>query len=288
GPAGLAAATTAARRGHAVTLFDAEADIGGQFNLARQIPGKEEFAETLRYFRGELAATGVDVRLGARVSAGDLAAYDVVLLATGVLPRIPEVDGIDHPSVVTYQDVLRDHVAVGPRVVVMGAGGIGFDIAEYLTQSGPSGAIDPAGFDAEWGIDRTYAARGGITAPVDEPPARTVTLVQRKESKVGAGLGKTTGWIHRETLRKRGVSFIAGARYDRIDDDGVHLSVGERSTVLAADTVVLATGQDPNRALYAALTDASVEVHLIGGADVAAELDAKRAIKQGTELALEL
>jgi 2,4-dienoyl-CoA reductase (NADPH2) len=288
GPAGLACATTAARRGHTVTLFEADSDIGGQFNLARQIPGKEEFSETLRYFRGELAATGVDVRLGTRATEGELTAYDTVVLATGVRPRIPEVEGVEHPKVVSYLQVLRDHVPVGDTVVIMGAGGIGFDVAEYLTQSGPSGAMDPAAFNAEWGIDTTYAHRGGVVAAQPEPPARTVFLVQRKESKVGAGLGRTTGWIHRTQLAARGVAFVAGARYDRIDDAGLHLTVGERSTVLAADTIVLATGQDPNRELYAALEASGVDVRLIGGADVAAELDAKRAIKQGTEVAAAL
>jgi len=285
GPAGLACATVAARRGHEVTLFEADDDIGGQFNLARQIPGKEEFSETLRYFRTELLDTGVEVHLGMRVHASDLAAYDTVVLATGVTPRTPEVEGVDHPKVVSYLQVLRDHVPVGDTVVVMGAGGIGFDVAEYLTQSGPSGALDPAAFDAEWGIDRTYAGRGGRVAARPEAPARKVFLVQRKDSKVGAGLGKTTGWIHRAQLAARGVAFVAGVRYDRIDDAGLHVTIGERSTVLAADTIVLATGQEPNRELYAALQASGVDVRLIGGADVAAELDAKRAIKQGTEVA---
>ena len=288
GPAGLACATTAARRGHAVTLFEADTDIGGQFNLARQIPGKEEFAETLRYFRAELAATGVDVRLGTRATEGELTAYDTVVLATGVTPRIPEVAGVDHPKVVSYLQVLRDHVPVGDTVVIMGAGGIGFDVAEYLTQSGPSGAMDPAAFNAEWGIDPTYANRGGVVPAQPEKPARKVFLLQRKDSKVGAGLGRTTGWIHRTQLAARGVAFVAGVQYDRIDDAGLHVTVGERSTVLAADTIVLATGQEPNRDLYAALQASGLDVRLIGGADVAAELDAKRAIKQGTEVAASL
>ncbi|HNV14952.1 MAG TPA: FAD-dependent oxidoreductase, partial [Dermatophilaceae bacterium] len=288
GMAGLACATTAARRGHAVTMFEADSDIGGQFNLARQIPGKEEFSETLRYFRGELVATGVDVRLGTRAGEGELAAYDTAILATGVTPRIPDVEGVDHPTVVSYLQVLRDHVPVGDTVVIMGAGGIGFDVAEYLTQSGPSGALDPTAFNAEWGIDTTYAHRGGVVAAQPEPPARKVFLVQRKDSKVGAGLGRTTGWIHRAQLAARGVAFVAGARYDRIDDAGLHITIGERAAVLPADTIVLATGQEPNRELYAALEASGVDVRLIGGADVASELDAKRAIKQGTEVAAAL
>jgi 2,4-dienoyl-CoA reductase (NADPH2) len=292
GPAGLAAATTAARRGHTVTLFEAADQIGGQFNLAKQIPGKEEFDETLRYFRGELAATGVDVRLATRVTVPDLLpggltpeGFDVVILATGVVPRVPEVEGVDHAKVVSYLDVLRDKAPVGKTVAIMGAGGIGFDVAEYLTQSGPSTSLDPAAFAAEWGIDTAYAHPGGLTQPHEEPPARRVYLLQRKDTKVGAGLGRTTGWIHRTVLKNRDVTFIAGAVYERIDDAGLHIRVGDRATVLDVETVVLATGQEPQRDLYALLADSGVDVRLIGGADVAAELDAKRAIKQGTEVA---
>jgi 2,4-dienoyl-CoA reductase (NADPH2) len=288
GPAGLACATTAARRGHEVTLFEAADEIGGQFNLAKQIPGKEEFHETLRYFGREIEETGVDLRLGERAAAADLTAYDVVVLATGVTPRIPEVDGIDHPKVVTYLDVLRDKVPVGDKVALMGAGGIGFDVAEYLTQSGPSGAVAPEVFNAEWGIDSTYAARGGLAKPSPEEPARQVALLQRKETKVGAGLGKTTGWIHRSSLKARKVAMVPGVTYDRIDDLGLHLTVGGERTVLDVDTVVVCTGQEPLRELHDDLVAAGATVHLIGGADVAAELDAKRAIKQGTELAATL
>ncbi len=288
GPAGLACATEAARRGHEVTLFEADSEVGGQFNLARQIPGKEEFTETLRYYRVRLAEEGVDVRLGVRAQIGDLTAYDVVVLATGVTPRIPELPGVDHPSVVSYLQVLRDRVPVGETVVIMGAGGIGFDVAEFLTESEEGSSLDPARFNEEWGVDRAYTHRGGLIRPAPEPPERKVFLIQRKDSKLGAGLGLTTGWIHRSTLKNRGVVFIAGVRYDHIDDAGLHVTVGERSTVLPADTIVLATGQEPNRELYAALQAAGVEVHLIGGADVAAELDAKRAIAQGTEVALAL
>ena len=295
GPAGLACATTAARRGHQVVLFEAADQIGGQFNLAKQIPGKEEFEETLRYFRGELEATGVDVRLGVRVSAADLLpgglspdGFDVVVLATGVVPRVPEVEGVDHPKVVSYLDVLRDKAPVGATVAIMGAGGIGFDVAEYLTQAGPSTSLDPQAWAAEWGVDTAYRQAGGLTEPQEEPSARKVFLLQRKDSKVGAGLGRTTGWIHRTVLKNRGVVFIAGAVYERIDDAGLHVRVGERSTVLPVDTVVLATGQEPMRDLYAVLDESGADVRLIGGADVAAELDAKRAIKQGTEVAVSI
>ena len=288
GPAGLACATTASRRGHQVTLFEADDQIGGQFNLAKQIPGKEEFAETLRYFGRELEETGVDVRLGERATAADLTAYDVVVLATGVTPRIPDVEGVDHPKVVTYLDVLRDKVPVGEKVALMGAGGIGFDVAEYLTQNGPSGAVAPEVFNAEWGIDSTYAGRGGLAAPAPESPARSVALLQRKESKVGAGLGKTTGWIHRATMAQRKVAMVPGVTYERIDDLGLHAVINGERTVLDVDTVVLCTGQEPLRELQAELEARGQVVHLIGGADVAAELDAKRAIKQGTELAASL
>jgi 2,4-dienoyl-CoA reductase (NADPH2) len=287
GPAGLTCATTAARRGHDVTLFEGDSQIGGQFTIARQVPGKEEFGETLRYFAGELVDSGVSVKLGTRASAEELivGGYEVVVLATGVHPRIPDIPGIDHPKVLSYLQVLREKAPVGATVAIMGAGGIGFDVAEYLTQSGPSTSLDPAAFNAEWGIDTAYAHPGGLTAPVPEHAARKVFLLQRKDSKVGEGLGKTTGWIHRATLKNRGVSFVAGVTYDRIDDAGLHVTVGERSTVLAVDTIVLATGQEPNRDLYAALAASGIQTHLIGGADVAAELDAKRAIKQGTEVA---
>lgn len=288
GPAGLAAATTAASRGHDVTLFEADPELGGQFNYAKQIPGKEEFHETLRYFATELDHTGVRTHFGHRATVEDLTAYDVVLLATGVLPRVPEVPGIDHPKVVTYLQVLRDHVPVGPRVAIMGAGGIGFDVAEYLTQAGPSGAVDPSVFNAEWGIDSSYAGAGGLCEPFVEPPARSVYLLQRKDSKVGAGLGRTTGWIHRAALQKKGVVTIPGVAYELIDDAGLHIRVGAMTKVLDVDTIVLCTGQEPQRELYDALTAAGVDVRLIGGADVAAELDAKRAIKQGTEVAAAL
>ena len=230
----------------------------------------------------------MEVRLGERATAADLTAYDVVVLATGVTPRIPDVEGVDHPKVVTYLDVLRDKVPVGEKVALMGAGGIGFDVAEYLTQNGPSGAVAPEVFNAEWGIDATYASRGGLAAPTREEPARSVALLQRKESKVGAGLGKTTGWIHRATMAQRKVAMVPGVTYERIDDLGLHAVINGERTVLDVDTVVLCTGQEPLRELQAELEARGQIVHLIGGADVAAELDAKRAIKQGTELAASL
>ncbi|MFH8634627.1 FAD-dependent oxidoreductase [Streptomyces lydicus] len=288
GPAGLACAVSAAERGHDVTLFDAAAEIGGQLNLARRVPGKEEFDETLRYFRTQLALRGVTVRLNTPVAAGDLDGYDEIVVATGVTPRVPEIEGIDHPSVVSYLDVLRDGAAVGERVAVLGAGGIGFDIAEFLTDAGDAASQDPEAYFRAWGVDTTYGERGGLRAPERPKPPRQVHLLQRKTSKVGAGLGKTTGWIHRTELRHRGVTMVAGATYERIDDAGLHLTVDGTTTVLPVDTVVLCTGQEPRRDLYEELRAAGRAVHLIGGADVAAELDAKRAIKQGTELAAAL
>ncbi|MFT6226972.1 MAG: 2,4-dienoyl-CoA reductase (NADPH2) [Paracoccaceae bacterium] len=285
GPAGLAFATTAAERGHHVTLFDDGAEIGGQFNIAKQIPGKEEFFETLRYFRRKIDLTGVDLRLGARVTADDLAGYDEVALATGVAPRMPAIDGIDHPSVRGYLDVLRDKAPVGQRVAIIGAGGIGFDVAEYLAHDGISPSMDPAKFYAEWGVSTDPTDPGAITTPKPEAPARDIWLLQRKAKKVGAGLGKTTGWIHRAGLAAKKVQMMPGVDYRRIDDDGLHITVGGKDQVLAVDTVVICAGQDPLRDLLGPLSAAGAKVHLIGGADVATELDAKRAIAQGTALA---
>ncbi|MEU8956371.1 NADPH-dependent 2,4-dienoyl-CoA reductase [Streptomyces sp. NPDC048518] len=290
GPAGLGFAVSAAERGHDVTLFDAAPEIGGQLNVARRVPGKEEFDETLRYFRTQLELRGVDVRLNSVVTAEELAGagYDDVIVAAGVTPRIPEIPGIDHPSVVGYLDVLRDGAPVGERVAIIGAGGIGFDVAEFLTDGGEKASLDPATYFRQWGVDMDYRERGGLTEPERPTPPRTVHLLQRKASKVGKGLGKTTGWIHRTELRHRGVAMIAGVTYDLIDDAGLHVTVDGESSVIPVDTVVLCSGQEPRRDLYEELVAAGVTAHLIGGADVAAELDAKRAIKQGTELAAAL
>ncbi|WP_030776355.1 NADPH-dependent 2,4-dienoyl-CoA reductase [Streptomyces sp. NRRL S-920] len=290
GPAGLAFAVSAAERGHDVTLFDAASEIGGQLNVARKVPGKEEFDETLRYYRTQLELRGVSVELNTVVTAEELvgAAYDDVVVATGVTPRTPEIPGIDHPSVVGYLDVLRDSAPVGERVAIIGAGGIGFDVAEYLTDGGEKASLDPATYFRQWGVDMDYRERGGLTRPERPAPPRTVHLLQRKTSKVGQGLGKTTGWIHRTELRHRGVTMVAGASYDLIDDAGLHITVDGVSSVIPVDTVVLCTGQEPRRGLYDELLAAGCSAHLIGGADVAAELDAKRAIKQGTELAATL
>ncbi len=290
GPAGLAASTTAARRGHDVTLFEAGEDVGGQFNIAKQIPGKEEFYETLRYYRNELKAAGVKAQFNTRVSVDDLVkgGFDEIILATGVSPRTPAIEGVDHPKVLSYLDVLRDKKPVGKTVAVIGAGGIGFDVSEYLTHEGESPSLNLAKFNEEWGIDSGYAERGGIKAPHLPKPPRQIFLLQRKTSKVGDGLGKTTGWIHRTSLKNRNVEMIAGATYNKIDDAGLHISVGGKDVLLPVDNVVLCAGQEPFRELQAGLEAAGQKVTLIGGDDVAAELDAKRAIKQGTEVAAAL
>ncbi|MEL5959254.1 NADPH-dependent 2,4-dienoyl-CoA reductase [Streptomyces sp. CLV115] len=288
GPAGLACAVSASERGHEVTLFDAAEEIGGQLNVARRVPGKEEFDETLRYFRTRLREEKVELRLGTRVTAGALAGFDEVVLATGVTPRSPAIPGQDHPSVVGYLDVLRDRAHVGERVAIIGAGGIGFDVAEFLTDSGDAASRDPEVFFRQWGVDTEYRERGGLRAPERPKTPRTVHLIQRRTGKVGAGLGKTTGWIHRTELRHRGVTTIAGAAYDRIDDEGLHLTVDGEQHLLPVDTIVLCAGQEPRRDLYEELLAAGRPAHLVGGADVAAELDAKRAIRQGTELAAAL
>nr|BFD94284.1 NADPH-dependent 2,4-dienoyl-CoA reductase [Kitasatospora sp. Xyl93] len=291
GPAGLAFAVSAAERGHDVTLYDAAETIGGQLNIARRIPGKEEFDETLRYFRTRLAELAVTQRLGETVTAEQLAeqGHDEIVLATGVTPRTPvDIPGIDHPSVLGYLDVLRDGAPVGERVAILGAGGIGFDVAEFLTDQGDAASLNPPVFQAKWGIDPEYRERGGLRAPERPKPPRSVHLLQRKTGKVGAGLGKTTGWIHRTELKHRGVVMVPGVTYDLIDDAGLHLTVDGERQLLPVDTVVLCTGQEPRRDLYEALRGRGLSVHLIGGADVAAELDAKRAIKQGTELAASL
>ena len=287
GPAGLAFATTAAERGHQVTLFEADDQIGGQFNLAKTIPGKEEFHETLRYFRKRIELTGVTLRTGHRATAEELAAggFDAVILATGVVPREPEIAGRDHPKVLGYLDVLRDRKPVGDRVAIIGAGGIGFDVAELLTHGETHGPDSIKDFGRDWGVDTNPATPGGLGKPAPRPAARQVQLLQRKAGRPGAGLGKTTGWIHRAALQARGVTMTGGVTYERIDDDGLVVTAGGETRVIPADSVVICAGQEPERSLAAALEAAGCTVHLIGGADLALELDAKRAIDQGTRLA---
>ncbi|OCR24808.1 2,4-dienoyl-CoA reductase [Pseudomonas syringae] len=290
GPAGLAAATVAAERGHKVTLFDSASEIGGQFNIAKRVPGKEEFFETLRYFARKLQTTGVEVRLNERVAVADLvnAGYDDIILATGIAPRTPAIPGIDNPKVLSYLDVILARKPVGHNVAVIGAGGIGFDVSEFLVHQGVSTSLDREAFWKEWGIDTALQARGGVAGIKPEPhaPARQVFLLQRKASKVGDGLGKTTGWIHRTGLKNKQVQMLNSVEYLRIDDAGLHIRIGEgEEKLLPVDNIVICAGQDPLRELYDGLVDTGQQVHLIGGADVAAELDAKRAIDQGSRLA---
>ena len=289
GPAGLACATTAAERGHDVTLFDAADRIGGQFNLAKHIPGKEDFNETLRYFRRRIETSGVMLKLDQRVDADALrtGGFDHVVLATGIVPRKPPIPGIDSAKVATYIEIIEGQKLAGKSVAVIGAGGIGFDVGEFLTHVHDNVAeVDR--FNDEWGIDRTYANRGGLKTPHSEDSPRQVYLLQRKSSKVGDGLAKTTGWIRRTLLKKRGVEMIAGVSYERIDNAGLHITVNGEAKTLPVDTIVVCAGQESQRELQAPLEAAGISVSLIGGADVASELDAKRAIDQGTRLAASL
>ena len=289
GPAGLAAACVLAERGHSVQLFDSASEIGGQFNMAKRIPGKEEFHETLRYFRHRLERAGVRVQLNTRVTADYLvpAGCDEIVLATGVTPRSPGIPGQDHPRVLSYLDVLLHGKPVGQRVAVIGAGGIGFDVAEFLVHDGHSPTLDLDAWLREWGVRDPAVARGGVAGvqPDVAPPARQIYLLQRKASKPGAGLGKTTGWIHRAALKMNGVEMLAGVSYDAIDDAGLHITVGGKPRVLAVDHIVLCTGQESLRELVEPLKAAGLKLHVIGGADVAAELDAKRAINQASRVA---
>ncbi|EIS7449392.1 NADPH-dependent 2,4-dienoyl-CoA reductase [Citrobacter sp. FDAARGOS_156] len=290
GPAGLAFAINAAARGHHVTLFDAYGEIGGQFNIAKQIPGKEEFYETLRYYRRMIDVTGVTLKLNHFVSARDLHTFDEVILASGIEPRIPPIEGIDHPKVLSYLDVLRDKTPVGKRVAIVGCGGIGFDTAMYLSQPGDPTSQNIAEFCVEWGIDTSLQQPGGLRPEGPHLPRspRQIVMLQRKASKPGQGLGKTTGWIHRATLLSRGVKMIPAVSYQKIDDDGLHVMINGELQILNVDHVVICAGQEPRRELVDPLHAAGKTVHLIGGCDVAMELDARRAIAQGTRLALEI
>lgn len=291
GPAGLAFATVACQRGHHVTLYEATAEIGGQFNVAKRIPGKEEFNETLRYFSKQLERLEVDVCLNTPADVTSLTQddYDLVVLATGVTPRKPDIDGLDHTKVLTYLDVLKDQKPVGQRVAILGAGGIGFDVAEFLCANSHAEADDKAAWLRHWGVDIDYHSAGGLLTEPDEILAsRDITLFQRKHSKLGAGLGKSTGWIHRTSLKRHGVKMVNGVSYKRIDDDGLHVVVDNQEKSYPVDNVILCTGQEPKRDLYQALLDAGLAVVLIGGADVATELDAKRAINQASILAAQV
>ncbi|MEP6132646.1 FAD/NAD(P)-binding oxidoreductase, partial [Marinobacter sp.] len=300
GPAGLAAATTAAKRGHKVTLFEADDKIGGQFNYAKRIPGKEEFYETLRYYQRQIEILGIVLKLNTRVDADGLGelGFDDVIIATGVKPRTPKIDGIDHPKVLGYLDVLRHNKPVGQSVAVIGAGGIGFDVSEFLTHEfghHPEGEqVSMADWQAEWGVDPQFDGPGGLAERKPTSSPRKIYLMQRKSSKVGGGLGKTSGWVHRNSLKHRDVEMLRGCSYDKIDDDGLHITLSDKdgkvteSKVLAVDNIIICAGQESFRALFDDLANRGIQTHLIGGADVAEELDAKRAIRQGTEVAAQL
>ncbi|OFE43253.1 NADPH-dependent 2,4-dienoyl-CoA reductase [Acinetobacter towneri] len=291
GPAGLSFATYAAERGHQVTIFEASNQIGGQFNIAKTIPGKEEFYETLRYFKRQIELQpNIKLQLNHVATFEQLenSSFDEIVVATGVTPRQLDIPGIDHTKVLSYIEVLKERKPVGQRVAIIGAGGIGFDTAEYLSHEGESGSLNPEKFYDEWGIDTNYAHVGGLKAAKVEESPREIYLLQRKASSVGAGLGKTTGWIHRTGLKNRDVKMIAGASYDLIDDQGLHITVNGQSTVLEVDHVVICAGQESYTAMYEQLQAAGKNVHLIGGAKEAGELDAKRAIRQGAELAAKI
>ena len=288
GPAGLSAATVAAERGHQVTLFDAADRIGGQFNMAARIPGKEEFWETIRYYGKMIEKHGVTLELNRRVTAEELdkAGFDEIIIATGVVPRTPGIPGVDHPKVVSYVDVLRGNAEVGQRVAVIGAGGIGFDVSEFLAHDHHLPSPEPLDhWLREWGVDFDSLEHGGLVSPQVDRPEREIYLLQRKTSALGKDLGKTSGWVHRAVLKKKGVHFMKGCNYEKIDDQGLHITQGGESVVLEVDTVVICAGQESLRELY---REGKNNFHLIGGADLAAELDAKRAIRQGAELAARL
>ena len=292
GPAGLAAATISAERGHIVTLFDADKEIGGQFNIAKQIPGKEEFYETLRYFNKQIEIHNVTVKLNTKVSVDDLkeSDFDEIIIATGIKPRELKIEGIEHEKVVSYIDVLKHKKPVGKRVAVIGAGGIGFDVSEYLTHEGESTSQNIDAWLKEWGIDKSLEARSGTEGikPEFHPSPREVFMFKRSKGKFGGNLGKTTGWIHRSTLKKKKVQFINEVQYTKIDDQGLHYIKDEKPQLLEVDTIVICAGQVPFKELYQPLLDANKNVHVIGGADFASELDAKRAINQGARLAAKL
>lgn len=287
GPAGLACATVLATRGHKVTLFESASEIGGQFNMAKRVPGKEEYGETIRYYARQIELLGIDLRLGERVAGSELRDEDEVVLATGVVPRIPVIPGIDHPKVVSYGDVLLGGAAVGERVAVIGAGGIGIDVTEFLTHE-HSPALDPEVWMREWGVGDPEQSRGAYVPPAPSPSPRTVFLLQRKTGRIGARLGKTSGWVHRAALDHKQVQLIPGAAYDRIDDDGLHVIVDGKPRLLDVDNVVVCAGQESQRELRELLVASGQTVHLVGGADVAVELDAKRAIDQSSRLAARL
>jgi 2,4-dienoyl-CoA reductase (NADPH2) len=290
GPAGLSAAVTSAKRGHKVTLYDAGNEIGGQFNIAKQIPGKEEFYETLRYYSRQIQLNNISLKLNTTVGSNDLEGFDEIVVSTGISPRMPKIEGIESIKVLSYIDVLKNKKEVGKRVAIIGAGGIGFDTAEYLTQEGKSTSLDINEFLKEWGVDETNEVRAGVQGiiPKPQPSPRTVYLLQRKETKVGDGLGKTTGWIHRASLKSKRVHMINSVQYEKIDDRGLHILIAGKPQLLEVDTIVVCAGQVSKNELYEPLKAKGKSVHLIGGSFMAGELDAKRAIEQGFKLGLSL
>ncbi len=290
GPAGLSCATVAAERGHEVHLYEASAEIGGQFNMAKRIPGKEEFYETLRYYNKQIELTGVNLHLNTRADVDSLSSngFDEVIIATGVNPRKISFEGSDHPKVLSYIDVLRHDKPVGKSVAIIGAGGIGFDVAEYLSHEGESTALNVKAFLKQWGVDDKYANGGALVAAQPHPSPREIYLLQRSSGKLGAKLGKTTGWIHRSSLKNKKINMIGSAQYQKFDDEGLHITISGKAEVLPVENVVICAGQEPFRELLEPLQTKGIKTHLIGGADVAAQLDAKRAIDQGSRLAAEL
>ena len=292
GPAGLSAATIAAQRGHIVTLFDADNAIGGQFNMAKQIPGKEEFYETLRYFSKQILLHKVTLKLNTKVSVSDLqkSDFDEIIVATGITPRVLKIDGIEHEKVLSYIDVLKYKKPVGKRVAVIGAGGIGFDVSEYLSHKGESTSLNIDAWLKEWGVDKSIKARSGIedVKPQFNASPREIFMFKRSAGKFGGNLGKTTGWIHRSSLKKKKVQFISEVSYTKIDDEGLHYVQNKENKILKVDHIVICAGQTPFKELYKPLLDAGKNVYVVGGADFAGELDAKRAINQGCRLAAKL
>jgi 2,4-dienoyl-CoA reductase (NADPH2) len=288
GPAGLAAATVAAKRGHNVTLFESQSEIGGQFNIAKLIPGKEEFYETLRYFKSEIKIHGVELKLNTKARASDLEDFDEVIISTGIKPRPIKLDGIDNANVLDYEAVLKHGKPVGNKVAIIGAGGIGFDVAEFLSHEGKSPSLDTDLFLKEWGIDGTNSVRGGLLKPNPHPSSREITMLQRSDSKIGKDLGKTTGWIHRQSLKMKKVTMLKGVSYDKIDEKGIHITINEKKQLIEADTIVVCAGQVSVNLLHEELVKLGKIPHLIGGGKNAKKIDAQRAIREGSELGAEI
>ncbi|MEZ7901813.1 MAG: 2,4-dienoyl-CoA reductase (NADPH2) [Flavobacteriales bacterium] len=288
GPAGLAAATVTAKRGHKVTLFETHTEIGGQFNIAKLIPGKEEFYETLRYFANEIKIHGVELKLNTKATATELKQFDEVIIATGIKPRQIKLKGIDNENVLDYEDVLKLGKPVGKKVAIIGAGGIGFDVAEFLSHEGESPSLDTNLFLKEWGIDGTNSVRGGLLKPNPHPSPREITMLQRSDSKIGKDLGKTTGWIHRQSLKMKKVTMLNGVSYDKIDEKGIHITINEKKQLIEADTIVVCAGQVSVNLLHEELIKLGKTPHLIGGGKNAKKIDAQRAIREGSELGADI